>query len=538
MSQEQSSQKPNDSQLPPEQAQPTNNLHSLTDRVDQVLGKIIMWSEDFKRANWVKLCIAILGVIGSILVLVEFYDLGDRFQSPAIEPMPLGAPNVIIAGIGVMNSKGVIAADDERGEAMSQRVWEILSKTLDDGERGHLRKFGEQNVGYITGATEEERQSQAATIADKHRASVIVYGVIRPLDGRKAIFYPEFYVNLKRPETQVEAYGQEITDIDQLGEGIIYDTTDWEDSSRESLKARINKLNLFIRGLQKYIDADGQAYASASQSFCAALGFDNTTKCATTSPIGSASPSSVNSVIFLFLGAIAVKEQDYQQAFAYSDLAHEAWPSYPRPYLTRGAILAQIGLKNINVPASPSQASADPTAQTSCFGLKQLPVMSAAEYLSLAQICFEEAVLSAETMSQVEQRNNMHIDLKAKFSQASLLLMSGIHVQSTSWPKAEQLFSDVIEYYEQHLNNPQEVIAIRELVANAYARRGVVRYCAQTTPCLQGSTASDARVDPAITADFSAAIRLLRLASLPTTHICDLLQKQMPNYYNLFASTC
>src|SRR5206468_580244 len=137
-----------------------------------------------------------------------------QFVRPLVAPPPRmgGIFNVAVARFGRVQTDGSIRQTQETDD-MARAVHSTL-----DAAMGELRSnlgivtMGPEQLPVIQGATLQEREAQAARLADQINADVIFYGT---LDETGAVFTPEFYLapqNLKRAEEAAGAYPLKLVD--------------------------------------------------------------------------------------------------------------------------------------------------------------------------------------------------------------------------------------------------------------------------------------------------------------------------------------
>jgi hypothetical protein len=107
-----------------------------------------------------------------------------------------------------------------------------------------LRGRNDIGVGTILAKDLKEREVQAAVIAKRLRATIVIYGIVRD-KGAILAFEPRFYVSPEFAAAQPELSG-----ADSLGKPVEL-LKGWYESG--DLTVRINILKSFLDGMAKFI---------------------------------------------------------------------------------------------------------------------------------------------------------------------------------------------------------------------------------------------------------------------------------------------
>jgi hypothetical protein len=123
-----------------------------------------------------------------------------------------GGFNVAVARFTVLDASGEQVAN-RAGQELSEWLSYAIEKEtsqLPASLRANLR--GPELVGVVVGADRDVRAGNAAQVAVRHNATILVYGVVTAGDGGYQVA-PEFYVS-----DQSFGYGSEVAGPDRLGQ--------------------------------------------------------------------------------------------------------------------------------------------------------------------------------------------------------------------------------------------------------------------------------------------------------------------------------
>ena len=401
------------------------------------------------------------------------------YKYVVLAPMPDGW-NIVVAGIGV-SEQGTVAESD-LGRALSDRLYNDLTPGA-----AHIKSWRDPNVGFILGdlATQEQ---QAATIAERTNADIVIYGVIMLTTQGWADFEPRFYI--RRPAVP---YGSEIFGSEQFGRPISFSLLN--DSAQSELQQRIDVMRDFFQGIQDY---DFGQYAAARGQLQAALKDAE----ATNDP-------QILAIIYTFLGALEydaqtyVQSGDYLKAIDAFDRAHRLWPAYAKPYLGRAAVLYQRAREQLS--GSLTIATASQRQNLACFDPVSVDQLDIIDQLRLSTGCYEEA------RSVPGQTQTADIETKVQFSKGELAFVLSMHGGEDRWEEARALFKQVIAAYNTPDKlDPTRQMRLQRLAAHSYARLGLMIIC--YPDCDKPQTKSNAEYTEAAQ-DYEQAINLLRVAA-------------------------
>ncbi len=411
----------------------------------------------------------------TLCIAVAYWFLSDLHLLPEQPtPMPSGEWNTVVAGIGTLDDDDTVR-ESEQGHSLSNRIYAVLKEDL-----RNIRGWDDAGVWTITG-TKEERYAQALTIAERMNASIVVYGVIEPTRPGWATFTPEFYV----ADTGIFpgfSQGVEIIGPEQFGSSIEY-PVDVVSSRRmqDNLAPRFAALQHFVRGLQSYAVED---FTYARQDFCLALGLElvgegETAHCPDISLpsdcLTGETAATHKAVIHLFLGALEHTEKNYSEAMHHAALAHCIWPEYPRPFLTRAAILYSLALEQHQHEQTHSNPETHPThtvdAHTTCAELDTVPSLTTDQYLDLALRCYDEA-FTAEALLTTDLTSSMDMQPKMALSRGGIYFLRADRGEAQYWNQAQATFEQVVNSYCAALDgSPGENQSAESLCAPTHAQQ-------------------------------------------------------------------
>jgi tetratricopeptide (TPR) repeat protein len=269
---------------------------------------------------------ASLGIIGALAAGWWYV------RNPPLPPMGSGF-NVAVAQFGALDG----VTSPEAGAEFSDWLFNAIVKELDQLPPAlRVETRGSMDIGVIAGADRDTRARNATEVADKHNATVLIYGVVFEGDDGLQV-QPEFYV---RGEGFV--YGCEVLGCGQLGHPIPIDMSlDPGDrfELNQKLHARTQALRHIVVGLANFFV---RRFDKAAVDFQRAVDVDGWR------------PDEGKEVACLLLGAAHLRAYDKitnpaplvdaEAAFAQ---AYELNPDYSRSYLGLGAVaLEQAAILN------------------------------------------------------------------------------------------------------------------------------------------------------------------------------------------------
>ncbi len=298
--------------------------------------------------------------------------------------MPPGF-NVAVAGIGLVEEDG-----EARRDALADDITDILYAELQAVDAiDHVAQRSTPGVGYVLAAEAAARQQQAAEIAERTNADVVVYGsATRSADGFYINYAPEVYISAKFSALEPDFSGSEsFGDTIQLLIG---------GSNTDTLVGqRVQVIQEYLRGLELYLLGEFSESRAAFER-AAAL-----------------SPEPVP-ILYVSAANAALREStaDADAALALNDAALEARPQYARALIGRGAALYRMGVNGITSGAAGAYDAALrlPTGIT----CRANPPQDAQRLLDLAEVCYREAQSSPDQIPEND------IEIKSSFGLSQL----------------------------------------------------------------------------------------------------------------------
>lgn len=212
--------------------------------------------------------VAFFSIISGLGLVFSIPQLNKqvRTQVPIIRclfpyPMESGLNfNVVVSGFSVLDKNGRREWWRYDGRNLAYYLYQELDSNFPDlglGNRYEIRPPGE--TCQVNGKTREERANQAADLAERISADVIVYGVIID-QGKDSQLIPEFYVNYRGFNEAEEIIGQH-----SLGRALLvtlpFNTDQFVPVDNPPLAARTDALSQITIGLAFYsIDNYDSAY--------------------------------------------------------------------------------------------------------------------------------------------------------------------------------------------------------------------------------------------------------------------------------------
>jgi tetratricopeptide (TPR) repeat protein len=246
-------------------------------------------------------------------------------QLNQIPPMDDGF-NVAVAEFTMLGEDGQ-AAVTELSEDVSRLFYDALEievTNMRSASRPRIR--GPEDIGPVRGDDPVARNLNAAEVASRHNASILVYGVVTSGSNGHAVSL-EFYV----PD-EAFGYGSEAAGPNRLGLPIPF-TPPLDSDKNEKLGARVEALRSIVSGLLEF--SEGR-YEKAWADF----------KWAT--DIGAWLPEEGKEVAWLLMGASKLRAYDCATDSDHLSLAWTAFnearelnPEYARSYLGLGAAVLE-----------------------------------------------------------------------------------------------------------------------------------------------------------------------------------------------------
>jgi hypothetical protein len=266
-------------------------------------------------------------------------------------------------------------------------------------------------------------------------------------------------------------FGEEILGSTGLGAFIEFDPSVDRGAGVEIFAERVDQLGFFLVGLQEY---HAERLAEARESFCLALGGKPKTDaqpCAILDhPEQITLPDQAAAVIYVFLGALEGRADNPNIALALAHLetAHRLWPTYARPYISKGTILYRQVLAMLSAPPQTSSTAFLPAQTDDCFdGSPALPA-SFDRLVRQSFVCLQGALTSADQPANVDVRPKVLLSIGS----LNLLLAGVARENEPYWAGARDALNQVIATYE----SGDEGFRARfsRYAGYAYGRRGII----------------------------------------------------------------
>jgi tetratricopeptide (TPR) repeat protein len=199
--------------------------------------------------------VIVLVVVGALLAVILWYVVPEQAKEMA------GQFNVAVAEFTVQDANGKTLRGKD-GTLLAAYVENQIGSQFTEIELNKnipYEVWGPDQTGVVAGDTAEERSINAAALAKKIHAHVLIYGVIIS-DGNQSRFVPEFYVNHASFQD-----ASEITGEHKIGTEVKL-SLPFVDSiqavENRGLAGRVNALDLITIGLAYYSvdDFENAAY--------------------------------------------------------------------------------------------------------------------------------------------------------------------------------------------------------------------------------------------------------------------------------------
>ena len=195
-----------------------------------------------RNLRWLLSVIAVVFALVGVIGYVYFFRPDILIAQGLLPPTPMKSGfNVVVAGLGLQNADGQIVSSTEADSITSDIAGSLGEFVTND----HLRSFPDPGVPHILDATAQDRESDAAKLAETHGADVVIYGLIQQ-DLGSFVFQPQIYISPKAATNRE----QELIGVENFGEPLVLlpgsDIT-------PALEGRIETLRLFLQGLSLYL---------------------------------------------------------------------------------------------------------------------------------------------------------------------------------------------------------------------------------------------------------------------------------------------
>jgi tetratricopeptide (TPR) repeat protein len=282
---------------------------------------------------------------------------------------------------------------------------------------------GSEQVQSITGNGIDERATNAAKLAEKINADMLIYGTIRQVDGGY-VLQPEFYIRARNYYEADELFGQH-----SFGGPISIIASRNTFPSQVHLNIELTRrseiLAFVARGLSLYLV---QSYEQASQMFEQANQDQFWQK------------SEGRELIYLLQGNAEIRLQQFEQAKQAYSLAVQLAPQYGRGYIGLGNVVYLQALE------TESQQNFNPNRQE----------------LSQAEDYFQQA------LQAIDQPASAEIPSKAAFGLGQIYMTEWFLGEDVHDPAIEQ-FQIVLDQYADGAK-PQ----LQELASESHSRVAVI----------------------------------------------------------------
>jgi tetratricopeptide (TPR) repeat protein len=197
----------------------------------------------------------LLPLLAVFLMLVAALAAFGWTQGWFIQKMPRGAFNLAVARF---STEGAPARCAQGGRAVSQWLFDAIQRETArlPASFGISPPRGPGEVKTISGVEPSTRTAQAARVAAKHNATILIYGTIGG-DDSGCMVQPEFYV-----ADEAFGYGSEATGSERLGKPVAFALPLDPVGVNKKLFARQRALRYLVTGLAHFYDGQyDQAWA-------------------------------------------------------------------------------------------------------------------------------------------------------------------------------------------------------------------------------------------------------------------------------------
>lgn len=277
------------------------------------------------RRFWVGLTAVAVVIVGGLI--------GAWLSLNQLPPMPSGF-NVVVAAFAMLDASGRTTSTDDTKE-LSVWLFEAIKRETDQLPASlRINVRGPDEVGIIPGEDRDTRAANAARVAARHNATILIYGVVTAGDNGYQV-EPEFYVS-----DQSFGYGSEVAGPDRLGQPVPF-TLPLEPSERmdinEKLNARTQALQHLVAGLAYfYTGRYDEARAKFQRAADVEVWRPEEGKETAFLLVGQA-----NLRLYDQEGDAAQRSQALSEAFEAFAQASQLNPDYARCYLGLGAVVFQ-----------------------------------------------------------------------------------------------------------------------------------------------------------------------------------------------------
>lgn len=285
--------------------------------------------------------------------------------------------------------------------------------------------WGPDKVGVIKGTTAEERAENAAKLAKKIQAHMVIYGAVEETSSGMRVI-PEFYLDQQGFHEGSEVIGQYALGSPFSLPGA--DNPAWQFNFDKQMKVRTDIVSSMAQGLSYYAVYEYEAALEKFQSIASIEGWQD---------------DQGKEVLYSLIGFTAGKLNQYDLTRSALEKAIAINPEYARPYIGMASLHYVLAL--LPVEASQDINDVDQGLLDRCF-----------EYLELAVQAPEKPPLA-------------DVDTKIHFSRGQCYWLKTYSGQLDDYSLATKEFQQVLADYGDG-KNPR----VREFAAESHARLGLI----------------------------------------------------------------
>lgn len=411
---------------------PSEPEKTFTSEVQKTRTEIVLpagaWGHLRNWANKYKIKV-IWGLITfTIMTLIPLFLTYRNNILPALFPsyfLPsmTGEWNIAVTSFDLSGASGISSGDAAEISEVFFNSFKAEMDTLGSSSSLAVQYLGPDTLGKIGGSNAEERAQNAAELAHKVNADIVIYGAITQT-GEGLTLQPEFFVDTRNLQEAAEMVGQH-----SLGSGIAIVAGAEDLPTQRALNLELSRraevFSLITRGLSDYFTHN---YTDALDLFTQANQeryWDY--------PDG-------REVVYLFQGNAAGRANDLEQAKVAYLKALEVDADYARAYVGLGGVAYSEALLKVT--------SDQFTPDLDKFKLA---------------LDFYDQALTAKNASPTAD-----IPAKVAFGRGQVYLMEWFAGQDTL-ALAQRSFMEVLGFYDGG-NNPR----LQEMASETHARLGII----------------------------------------------------------------
>ncbi len=403
---------------------------------------------DARRRWWELRWFALTGIAAVLTLLLVAWFVWSNRPPPPPTVMPADTYNIAVTPFQAVDASGQVV-ELEEAEVRAESIAAFLRSQADA-----ITQVTNQAVT-VWGPKEglaPVAEADAQTRMEALNADVLVYGVLRQIQGHEWTLEPRFLLRgLELESGPVQA--AELQGSHALGRPITYtlDNPVGEGEVNEAIAVRLEALAHLLRGFVYLSQGSDQGYRRAIEAF----------QDATRTEWGSAADGSGQEVLYHFLGSAYIQYLYFaenqgrpleerrallEDARAALDEAHRRNPNYMRTYNAQGGVR---------------------------FQLARLPSLEGDfcnwdwDLLADAQGWFQDA-LAADPALKTDSGD---VDFVANFWLGRIAFTQSVCGRADAWEEARSRYSQVIDRYEADPRANRHVAAVL-----AYRERANVDY--------------------------------------------------------------